>query len=140
MNRVVPHQLWIGHAGEAADFRALFDQGVRAVVDVAVEEPPTAAPREIISCRFPLIDGPSNDPDVLLLAVRTTTALLERRIPTLVICGSGLSRSPAIAAAALSLLQGEPPERCLERVVAHHPSDVLPGLWDSVTRLLRSLS
>jgi hypothetical protein len=69
-----------------------------------------------------------------------TAALLERRLPTLILCGNGMSRAPAVAAAALSMVLGDLPAQCLERVTAHHPSDVLPGLWDSLTRLLRSPS
>jgi hypothetical protein len=136
MNQIIPHHLWIGHAGEGRDFRHLFDEGIRAVVEVAVEEPPSQPPRELVYCRFPLLDGADNDPDLLMLAIQTTTSLLRARLPTLVCCDNGMSRGPAVAAAALSLAQQVAPEECLARVAKHHPSDVSPGFWSDVTRVL----
>ena len=47
-----------------------------------------------------------------------------------------MSRSPAVAAAVLTLAYGGPPEDWLKLVTEHHPSDVSPGLWDEVRRLL----
>jgi protein-tyrosine phosphatase len=140
MNQIAPHRLWIGHAGEERDFRALFDAGIKAVVDLAVEEPPSPTPRELMACRFPLLDGMGNDPQVLELALRTVTALVRAQVPTLVCCGGGMSRSPAVAATGLALAHGEAPEECLQRVVAHHPCDVSPALWNEVTALLPALA
>jgi protein-tyrosine phosphatase len=140
MNQIAPHRLWIGHAGEARDFRTLFDSGIKAVVELALEEPPSQTPRELIACRFPLLDGAGNDPEVLELALRTVAALVRAQVPTLVCCGGGMSRSPAVAAAGLALARGTPPEECLQRVVAHHPCDVSPGLWNEVTALLPALT
>ena len=59
--------------------------------------------------------------------------------PTLVSSGSGVSRAPAVVAAALSLVHQETPERCLQQVTRHHPSDVSPALWSDVTGILSSL-
>jgi protein-tyrosine phosphatase len=139
MQQIIPHRLWLGHAGEGRDFRSLFDAGIRAVIDLAAEEPPMQPPRDLINCRVPLLDGPDNDPLLLELAVRIAATLFERQIPTLVCCANGMSRAPAILAAALALTQREPPEECLRRIMAHHPADVSPALWNDVTRLLGSL-
>jgi hypothetical protein len=139
MNQIVPHRLWVGHAGEERDFRAIFDAGVRALVDLAVEETPGHPPHELIFCRFPLVDGAGNDLKILALAIRTAAALLRSQVPTLVGCGAGVSRAPAIAAAALALVSDEPPAQCLQRVAAHHSCDVSPGLWEDVTSLLPAL-
>jgi hypothetical protein len=139
MNQIMPHRLWVGHAGEERDFRALFDAGIRAVVGLALEELPAQPPRELVYCRFPLVDGIGNDPDVLAMAIRVVAALVKAQVPTLVECGGGMSRSPAVAAAALALAHGSPLHDCLERVVRHHPCDVSPGLWNEVTALLPSL-
>jgi protein-tyrosine phosphatase len=136
MNQILPHGLWIGHAGDDQNFRRLFDLGVEAVVELAVEEPPTVLPRELISCRFPLVDGLGNRIVLLSLAIHTLAALLRARVPTLVCCGGGMSRSPAVAAAALSVAFGEAPEECLKAVVLHHPGDVSPGLWNEITQVL----
>src|SRR5262249_47518408 len=113
------------------DFRKVFDQGIKALVQVAVEEPAVQPPRELIYFRFPLIDGAGNEVDVLQLAVTTVSALLQRHLPTLVACGSGLRRSPAIAA----LAHQETPEESLQKVAAHSPCDVSPGLWKEVVEL-----
>jgi hypothetical protein len=136
MNQILPHGLWVGHAGDAGDMRRLFDLGVEAVVELAVEEPPAVLARELIACRFPLVDGPGNRVTLVSLAIQTLAALLRARVPTLVCCGNGMSRSPALAAAALSVAFGETPEDCLKTVVLHHPGDVSPGLWNEITQVL----
>src|SRR5437764_255159 len=40
MRQITPHSLWLGHAGDGTDFRRVFDLGIRAIVQVAAEEPP----------------------------------------------------------------------------------------------------
>jgi hypothetical protein len=136
MNQVPPYPLWLGHAGDGRDFQRLLDVGIEALVQLGAEEPTIRSPREAIYAHFPLIDGTGNRDDLLKLAVGTVAQLLELRVPTLVCCGSGMSRSPAIAAAALSVANHEPPERCLERVAQGHPHDVSPGLWSDILRAL----
>jgi protein-tyrosine phosphatase len=136
MNQILPHPLWVGHAGEVSNYRPLFDVGIKAPVLLAEEEPAVVTPRELICCRFPLVDGPGNEADILVLAMQTLATLLQRHVPTLVCCGGGVSRAPALAAAALALAHAETPERCLEQVVRHHPSDVMPGFWKEVTGVL----
>jgi hypothetical protein len=138
MNQISPHPLWLGHVGEGEAFRRLFDLGIEAVVQLAAEEPPLPLPRELILCRFPLLDGIGNRPALLALAVETTAALVRARTPTLICCGAGMSRSPAVAAAALTLAYGGPSEEWLKTIAEHHPSDVSPGLWDEVRHVLVS--
>src|SRR5437870_5820394 len=138
MRQIPPHSLWLGHAGDGRDFRAILEAGLQAVVQLAVEEEPLVLPRELIFCRFPLVDGAGNEEKLLYLAVTTVANLLERRIPTLVCCGGGMSRSPALAAAALAVVFQEKLEECLERVLAHHPADIVPGLWNDVKALVES--
>jgi protein-tyrosine phosphatase len=94
----------------------------------------------MIYCRYPLVDGAGNDLKVLGLAIRTAATLLRGQVPTMICCGAGVSRAPAVAAAALSLVFGKPAADCLAEVVAHHPADVSPGLWDDVASLLPSLA
>jgi protein-tyrosine phosphatase len=135
MTQITPYSLWIGHGGEEHDFPRILDTGIEAVVELAAEEPSFPTRRDLISCRFPLVDGLGNRTELLALAVRTVAALIASGTPTLVCCGAGMSRSPAVIAAALALLTGEPPEECLKRVAAHHPSDVSPGFWREVSGL-----
>lgn len=129
MRQIAPHLLWIGHAGDGRDFKAILDADIKAVVQLAVEEPPLQLPRELLYARFPLVDGPGNDPKMLYLATLTIVNLLEKGIPTLVCCGAGMSRSPAVAAAALSMVFQDTPDSCLKEVAEHHPADVAPGFW-----------
>jgi hypothetical protein len=140
MDQITPYRLWIGHSGQERDWPRLFGTGIRAVIELAMEEPPEGSPRELIACRFPLLDGPGNDAGVLGLAVCTVGELVRAQVPTLLCCGGGVSRAPAVAAAALALAHGLPPADCLQQVAACHHCDVSPGLWDDVTTLLPSLS
>jgi protein-tyrosine phosphatase len=104
MRQILPHSLWLGHAKDAHDFKPILDLGINALVQLAVEEPAVQLPRELIYCRFPLVDGPGNDTRLLSLAITTLANLIEKRESVLVCCGAGLSRSPAIASAALSMI------------------------------------
>ena len=93
MNQIKPYPLWLGHAGDLRDFRSALDEGIQALVELSREEPPTEPPREFIHCRFPLIDGDDNAPEVLRLAILTLTQLLEQKFACLVCCQAGLRRS-----------------------------------------------
>jgi protein-tyrosine phosphatase len=132
MNQIVPYPIWVGHAGDGRTFQKIFEQGIKVVVQLALEEPPLQPPRELVYLRFPLLDGNGNDPFTLHLAISCVADLLEHRIPTLVCCGGGMSRSPAIVAVALSTVEHKDAEECLQRVIQSHPADVSPGLWEQI--------
>jgi protein-tyrosine phosphatase len=104
MRQIPPHLLWLGHAGDGRDYRSILDADIQALVQLAAEEPALDSPRDLVYCRFPLVDGSGNDRKLLYLAIMTVVNLLEKKVPTLVFCGAGMSRSPAIAAAALALI------------------------------------
>jgi protein-tyrosine phosphatase len=139
MREILPHPLWIGHAGDGQDFKQILDADIRAIVQVAIEEPVLQPPRELVYNRFPLVDTQGNDRRLIYLAVVTVTNLLEKGMSTLVCCGSGMSRSPVIAAAALAMMLQEDPDDCLRQIAEHHPHDVTPGLWIEVKKVLDSL-
>ncbi len=139
MHQIPPYSLWLGHAGDARDLRQLYDAGIRARVELAAEEAPAAAPHDLITCRFPLVDGSGNDLAIVALALHTIARLLKLNVPTLVCCGGGLSRSPAFVAGALAYLSGERAEDCLQRVLAHRPADVLPALWHDVSQTVDAM-
>lgn len=136
MRQVVPHPIWIGHAGDGRDFARLHETGIRAIVQLAVEEPAIRPPRELLYFRVPISDGVGNRSDHLALAIRTVAELLSRRIPSLVCCGAGMSRSPCIVAAALAMTSGEPPEACLDMVVGQGPRDVSSSVWREVSAVV----
>lgn len=134
MYEALPEVFWVGNALDGRNPRAIFDAGIAAVVDLAYEETPAKLPRSIVYCRFPLIDGEGNDAGLLRLAVETVVRLLSLGTPTLVCCSSGMSRSPVIAAMALSIRRREPPEESLRALVRSHPHDVSSPLWRAVLK------
>ncbi len=136
MRQIVPHSLWIGHAGDGREPRAILDAGIQAVVQVAVEEPPLELPRDLIYCRFPLVDGTGNPGKLLYLAATTVGNLLEGRVPLLVCCSGGMSRAPAIAAAALAMVYQEDPHDTLKQIAERQPHDVTPGFWAEVKAMV----
>jgi hypothetical protein len=139
MNQILPYPLWLGHSGESRDFQKIFDLGVKVLIQLAAEEPPIQPPRELVYCRFPLLDGAGNRAELLFLAVSTAATLIKMRVPTLMVGSAGISRCPAVAAAAMSMVYHEPPETYLEKVLEHHHGDVSPGFWKEITSLLPSL-
>jgi len=89
----------------------------------------------MVYCRFPIMDGVQDDQGTLDAAIQVLVSLLKNQIPTLVYCGAGMSRSPAVAAAALSIVQGGSPEEKLKQIVAGRPHDVSPQLWEAVKNI-----
>ena len=96
MREVIPSKLWIGNALDARDIRGVLGCGIAVIVDLAFEEPPIQSPRGIVYCRFPLLDGAGNESAILRAAVETVAHFMATGMPTLVACGAGMSRSPAI--------------------------------------------
>ena len=137
MRQVVPHPLWIGHAGDGRDFIRLDCAGIRALVQLAFEESVIQPPRDLLYLRIPLLDGVGNRADCLALAIRAVSELLSRRVPTLVCCGAGMSRSPCIVAAALAMASDLPPEVCLGMATSGTHSSRL-SLWCEVCELVTS--
>ena len=132
MHEVIPGRLWIGNAADARRPADLLSAGIRAVVDFAYEEPPPALPRELILLRVPLYDGEGNTPESLGLAIGSIERLLRSGILTLVACSAGLSRSPLIAAAALSRVDQIPLAAALQQIQTLRPLDVSPRLLHDV--------
>ncbi|MDR3622359.1 MAG: protein tyrosine phosphatase [Paludisphaera borealis] len=136
MRRVSPHSVWIGHDGDGRNFPELHESDVQAVVQLAIEEPAIQPPRDLVFLRIPLSDGAGNPSESLILAVRTVAQLIGLGIPTLVCCGAGMSRSPCIVAAALSLALQLTPEEALDQVKNSGPCDIAPSLWAETRELL----
>jgi hypothetical protein len=129
---VIPNRLWIGNARDARDLQSVVDTGIAAIIDLAIEEPPIACSRDIIYCRFPLLDGAGNSRALLQSAVQTTAHFIHAEIPTLVACSGGMSRSPAIVAAAIARRQLLPFAEGLRQVAQSGPHDVSPGLCEDI--------
>ncbi len=123
--------LYIGDAISARDLKQIYDREFAAVLDLAANEPPAVLGRDIIYCRFPLSDDDSNDDDIVSAAIECLCSLMDRNYRTLVACSAGMSRSPMIAAAAISVLSGDSLTDSLARITANAPHDVSPTLSSS---------
>ncbi|MHB0960501.1 MAG: dual specificity protein phosphatase family protein [Pirellulaceae bacterium] len=132
MREVIPRKLWIGNALDARDIRGVLGCGICAVVDLAMEEPPIQFPRDLVYCRFPLIDGAGNQSAILRAAIETVAHFMASGTPTLVACGAGMSRSPAIVAAAMATTERITLVDALARQTAGQPHDVSPGLLQDI--------
>ncbi|HEX4609249.1 MAG TPA: hypothetical protein VH092_13690 [Urbifossiella sp.] len=126
MRQVPGYPLWVGTARDTRDVRAILDAEIAAVIDLAIEELPATLTRELVYLRFPVIDGPENSPAVLRAAVAALVELVAAGVPTLVACGAGMSRSPALAAAAVACCERRPMAAVLALMPG--PVDVSPGL------------
>ncbi len=132
MREAITNCLWLGNAMDARDISAVLGLGIVAIVDLAMEEPPIQFPRDILYCRFPLVDGSGNRPQIVRAAVDLTASLIDSRVPTLVACGAGMSRSPIIVAAALARVDGRSLEQALDDVTMGVAHDVSTSLWAEI--------
>ena len=139
MDRIEPYELWVGHAGDGLAYQEAADRGIRAIVQLAIAELPLHPPRDFIYCRIPLLDGCGNDSGLLQLAISSVATLHCNELPTLVCCAAGMSRSPAIAAAAIAMTENLDVDECLKRVTKFRVADVSPGLWEEVRRVMERL-
>jgi protein-tyrosine phosphatase len=128
MRPVAGRSLWLGHAGDLRDPRAVLDAGIEAVVELADSEPLAVLPRELVRCRFPLSDGGDNPAWLLRLAAESVAALLRAGVPTLVCCSAGMSRSVCVAAAGIVMAEGGSFADAIVSVVGSGPADVSPRL------------
>lgn len=136
LSRVEGHSLWLGSVVDARDIRAVLQEGIEAVVDLAINEPPVAYPRDILNCRFPINDGLGNATWKLRMAIETVASLLSQSVPTLVYCSAGMSRTPAVAAAAIVRFRKIPFEQALLLVSRDRPIDISPSLLSEVSQCL----
>jgi hypothetical protein len=139
MREISQGRLWLGTVIDVRGVHALYDAGVEAVVDLAYEEPLAQLPRDLCYCRFPVVDGAGNRIERLATALETVAALVRRQVPTLVACGAGMSRSPAVLAMALALVRQRAPETCLYELATGSPHDISPPLWADLRKAYNQL-
>jgi hypothetical protein len=132
MREILPSRLWLGNAADARNVEGITQAGIGAVIDLAIEQLMPTLPRSLVYCRFPIMDGEQYSPSTLRTAIEMLVSLLNKGIPTLVCCSAGMSRSPAVVAGAVSILQGGDPDDRLREIVLGHPHDVSPQLWQDV--------
>jgi protein-tyrosine phosphatase len=140
MREILSAKLWLGTAADSHNLGVVMQNGILAVVDLAIEEQPPRIPRSIAYCRFPIMDGQQGVKGILRAAITTVVTLLENQLPTLVCCSAGMSRSPAVVAAALAITQGGSPDARLREVVTGHPHDISPRLWKDICDLCSEIA
>src|SRR4051812_44686274 len=128
MRHVAGRSLWVGHAGDLRNPRAVLNEGIAAVVELADSEPLAALPRDLVRCRFPLSEGGPNPPWLVRLAAESVAALIRGRVPVAVCCSAGMSRSVCVAAAGIALAEGLSIGEALSVVAGSGPADVSPGV------------
>jgi protein-tyrosine phosphatase len=128
--------LWIGNADDIRDARSVLEVGIEAVVELADNEMFAVLPRELVRCRFPISDGGENPSWLLRLAVESVAALLRAKVPLLVCCSAGMSRSVCVAAGGVALADGCTLEASLLAVVGSGPRDVSPRLLMQLQKAL----
>ena len=139
MNQIDRFPLWIGHAGDGRDIREIHSHKIRAVVQLAMEEPPIGVTRDMIFLRYPIVDGVGNSPDLLTLAIHSVVALLAKKVPSLVCCAAGMSRSPTIVAAALAVISERDFDETLKSLLEYLPADVSASLLHDVRAAVKQV-
>jgi protein-tyrosine phosphatase len=136
MRRISPYNLWIGNVGDVSNLRLLYDEGIVAIVDLASNEPIPRLNRDFVYTRFPIMDGEGTPTWMLRMAIETIVKLIEANKNTFVYCSAGISRSPAIVAGSLALVNNYTPEKCIEMIAQYGHCDITPGLWKEIVDLL----
>jgi hypothetical protein len=87
-------------------------------------------------CRFPLVDGPGNDRKRLQLAITTVANLLEKKVPTLVVCGAGQPVDPIRAAKVPVVLRVKGADAVKARAVVFYQAEVVAVLKNTSGQVL----
>lgn len=139
MREVLANRLWIGNAHDIRPWQVDAEGRVEAIVDLAADEPIAQVPRDMVYVRLPLTDGEANPPGRVRLAIATVAGLLADDLGTLVCCSAGMSRSPAIAAAAIAIVERLEVDVVLNSRFSNVPHDFSPGFWQAVVQQVGSM-
>jgi hypothetical protein len=132
MRQIEELSLWIGTARDARDIKSVLGLGIKAIIDLALEEAPIHPTRDLVYLRFPLVDGTGNPAWLLRAALAMVEESIRSRVPTLVACAAGMSRSPAVTAVATASFLGLDPVGLLKSMNECGPIDVSPTLWQEL--------
>ena len=112
---LVGEHLFVGAVEDATDESSLESHGITTIVSLTHETPSPTTP-DLTICSVPLTDGPQNSREQFAKAVEETVAALAADGSVLVHCSAGASRSPTVAATALTLSQDMELEDTLQQV------------------------
>ena len=136
MRQIQGIELWIGNAADIRDMSKIHSSGIEAIVDLAMDELPAYVTRDLVYCRFPILDGAGNSAWLLRSAVSTVCELIRSGVPTILSCSAGMSRSLCIAAAAISQVRQVAPSDALMLTTRAAASDISPALWSDIMNTL----
>jgi protein-tyrosine phosphatase len=129
--------LYVGSIDDAGDRSLLEEHRISVVLSLTYAEPETGTPSDVTVVRLPMMDGPQNDHRTFRRAVNEVLTRWEAGARVLVHCSAGASRSPAVAATAISLSTGQSLEAAFrqlkERRAAVDPHEALLRQADSVS-------
>ncbi|ELZ46089.1 Dual specificity protein phosphatase [Halorubrum californiense DSM 19288] len=107
--------IFVGTVSDAEDESLLRRRGVDAVVSLTHDDPDTGAVARVDA---PMTDGPRNEYDAFAAAAETVVKRREAGQRVLIHCSAGASRSPAVAAAAMTRLTDRSLGEAFEQVLA----------------------
>jgi protein-tyrosine phosphatase len=132
MRQIEELSIWIGTARDARDIKNVLSLGIKTIVDLALEEIPVQPTRDLVYLRFPLMDGTGNPTWLIQAVLHMVDLCIRSRVPTLIACGAGMSRSPSIAAIAAAPFLGVEPADVLLALKNQGPIDVSSSLWQEL--------
>lgn len=116
----VANGLFVGTESDAENASVLRKHGVDVVVSLTHGD---TDPGGNVTCvDVPMVDGPQNDPEVFVEAVRKVVERRESGRTVLIHCSAGASRSPAVAAAALTGLSDKSLNEAFSQVLRQRPT------------------
>ena len=114
MRKVTGFPLWLGHAGDVRDPAAVLEAGISAVVCVAGSEPVPSLPAQAASiAAFRWSTAPTIQSGFCERRSRRWRGCCAPGLPHCCTVRAGISRSPAVAGAAIALASGCSPEEGL---------------------------
>lgn len=124
MDEIV-RNLFVGTIDDAGTPSALRTHDVDTVVSLTYETPADELSKDIEHVSVPMMDGPRNDADEFRRAVRTVYDRVREGECVLVHCSAGASRSVAVAAVVVSLVDSRDIDRAFQ-VVAESRAEADP--------------
>jgi len=110
--------IYVGTESDAGDESILRKHGVDTVVSLTHSQPDTG---DITRVDVPMVDGPQNSYQAFAEAEETVIEQRENGRRVLVHCSAGSSRSPSVAAAAITRLSDTTLNEAFNQIIEQRP-------------------
>jgi protein-tyrosine phosphatase len=114
----VANGIFVGTESEACDESFLRKHGVDVVISLTHRTPETG---DVNRVDVPMVDGPQNDYEDFTEAVEKVVRQRENGNTVLIHCSAGASRSPSVAAAAITHLTEKNLNEAFNQIIEHRP-------------------